>query len=488
VTEAVASEEALPTKLDPRHKVILAVLLISTFVVFLNETILGVALPEIMAQLQIPASTGQWLNTAYMLTMAVIIPITGFLLQRFSTRSVYIAAMALFSIGTLLAAISPDFSILLIARILQASGTAIMMPLMMTTIMVVVPENLRGSIMGVVSIVMSVAPAIGPAVSGLILSFAGWRMLFWVVLPIALVTLIIGSIQISSASEPRKIKLDYLSVVLSALAFSGVIYGLSSFATQAQGTSELSPWLPLGFGAVMLALFLLRQAKLQKSDDALLDLRTFRSREFTMAMLLMAIAMMSMFGTLLLLPIYMQDVLGMAPLATGLFLLPGGLIMGFFGPIVGNLYDKHGARKLLVPGAIAVSSAFWFMTTFTAVTPQYFVLIAHVVLSTGLAFLFTPLFTLSLSSVPPQLYSYASATIGTIQQVAGAAGTAIFVTIYTIVLVGTSSSGTPTTFAMADGMHWAFISGAVLSLLVIVFAALIKQPSSPEVRAHELAH
>jgi len=488
VSDAVANEEALPTKLDPRHKVILAVLLISTFVVFLNETILGVALPEIMAQLQIPASTGQWLNTAYMLTMAVIIPITGFLLQRFSTRSVYIAAMTLFSIGTLLAAISPDFSILLIARILQASGTAIMMPLMMTTIMVVVPENLRGSIMGVVSIVMSVAPAIGPAVSGLILSFAGWRMLFWVVLPIALVTLVIGSIQISSASEPRKIKLDYLSVVLSALAFSGLIYGLSSFATQAQGTSELSPWLPLGFGAVMLALFLLRQAKLQKSDDALLDLRTFRSREFTMAMLLMAIAMMSMFGTLLLLPIYMQDVLGMAPLATGLFLLPGGLIMGFFGPIVGNLYDKHGARKLLVPGAIAVSSAFWFMTTFNAVTPQYFVLIAHVVLSTGLAFLFTPLFTLSLSSVPPQLYSYASATIGTIQQVAGAAGTAIFVTIYTIVLVGASSAGTPTTFAMADGMHWAFLSGAVLSLLVIVFAALIKQPSSPEVRAHELAH
>jgi len=478
-----------PVRLDPRNKVVLTVLLISTFVVFLNETILGVALPQIMAHLHITPSTGQWLSTSYMLVMAIVIPTTGFMLQRFSLRRAYILAMSLFTVGTLIGALAPDFSILLLARIVQASGTAIMMPLLMTNVMELVPEAIRGKIMGTISIVMSVAPAIGPAVSGLILSVLDWRWLFWLMLPIAAVTLLIGTMRISSINVPKKIRVDALSVVLSALGFSGLVYGLSSFADAARGTSVVSPYIPLLAGIVFFTLFVWRQLVLQRQDRALLDLRPFRSSEFTIAIVLMAVFMMSLFGVVILIPIYAQNVLGVTALTTGLFLLPGGLLMGFMGPFVGRLYDRFGARALIVPGAVVVALSLWGMVLFNATTWPGWILVDNVTLSLGLAFIFTPLFTVSMSSVPPQLYSHGSATIGTVQQLAGAAGTALFVTVMTIVASATSGGQAnfqPTTDQLAHGMQAAFLCGAILSTLALIPAAMIRQAASSETIAEEL--
>ena len=485
---STAESSTVSDKLDPRHKVILGVIMVSTFVVFLNETALGVALPQIMEQLNIQPSTGQWLNTAYMLTMAVIIPTTGFLLQRFSTKPMYIAAMSFFTAGTLVAALSQDFLVLLIGRILQASGTAIMMPLLMTTVMVLVPEHLRGRINGNISLVLSAAPALGPAFSGLVLSVLDWRWLFWIMLPIGVVTLVIGTIRISNSQEPRKIPIDVASVILSAFAFSGLIYGLSSFADAARGVETLSPWIPLGIGVLFFALFLNRQSRLQKTDSALLDLRTFRSRAFTEAMGIMGIGMLILFGSGILIPIYMQNVLGVQPLTTGLMMLPGGLAMGLLGPVVGRMYDKHGPQRLLIPGSIAVSVAFWTMTTFGTQTSIWFVFASYSLLSIGLAFLFTPLFALSLSSVPPQLYSYASATIGTLQQLAGAAGTALFGTVMTIISAGLRSGGASDVEALAGGMRSAFLIGAIASLGLIAISIILKRPASTEEMARELQH
>jgi DHA2 family lincomycin resistance protein-like MFS transporter len=485
---STAESTTVSDKLDPRHKVILGVIMVSTFVVFLNETALGVALPQIMEQLKIQPSTGQWLNTAYMLTMAVIIPTTGFLLQRFSTKPMYIAAMSFFTTGTLVAALSQDFFVLLVGRILQAMGTAIMMPLLMTTVMVLVPEHLRGRINGNISLVLSAAPALGPAFSGLVLSVLDWRWLFWIMLPIGVVTLVIGTIRISNSQEPRKIPIDVASVILSAFAFSGLIYGLSSFADAARGVATLSPWIPLGIGVVFFALFLNRQSRLQKTDSALLDLRTFRSRAFTEAMGIMGIGMLILFGSGILIPIYMQNVLGVQPLTTGLMMLPGGLAMGLLGPVVGRMYDKHGPQRLLIPGSIAVSVAFWTMTTLGTETSIWFVFASYSLLSIGLAFLFTPLFALSLSSVPPQLYSYASATIGTLQQLAGAAGTALFVTVMTIISAGLRSGGASNVEALAGGMRSAFLIGAIASLGLIAISIILKRPASTEEMARELQH
>lgn len=473
------SDATISDRLDPRHKVILTVLVISTFVVFLNETVLGVALPQIMAQLQISASTGQWLSTAFMLTNAVVIPVTGFLLRRFSTRANYLWAMAIFSAGTLLAALAPDFTVLLMARILQAFGTAIMMPLLMTTLMTLVPEHLRGRVMGTMTIVMSAAPALGPPVAGLVLSVADWRWLFWLVLPIALLALLIGGLRITNAGEPQRLTLDVLSLLLAAPAFSGLVYGLSAFGQAAQEAAPVSPWYPLAAGALLLGGFILRQRQLQKTDNALLDLRTFQHHAFKMAIVLMGLMMMGMFGCIILLPLYMQGVLSMTPLQTGLFMLPGGIIMGFSGPWVGKLYDRYGARKLVIPGAFVASAGFWLMAAFGMTTPTYLVMVAHIILLLGLSFLFTPLFTQAMAAVPPHLYAHASATLGTVQQIAGAAGTALFVTLYTNRLVAANHAGLTGPAAMVGGIHLAFLVGAGLSLVVIALTMRVRSQAPP---------
>lgn len=460
-----------------RNKLVIGLLLVSAFVVILNETIMGVALPHLMSDLAISASLAQWLTTAFMLTMAVVIPVTGYLLQRLNTRPVFILAMTLFSAGTLISALSPGFYMLVFGRIVQASGTAIMMPLLMTTIMHLVPPQSRGKTMGNISIVISVAPAIGPTISGLILSALDWRWLFLLVLPIALAALALGAWKIKNVTEPTNAPIDVLSVPLAAAGFGSFVYGLSGLGEAALHPPVVSPWIPLLAGAVVIAIFILRQLQLQKQDRALLDMRTLTITAFTIPTVMMAILMMSMFGVFILLPIYLQNVLGLTTLQTGLLLLPGGLIMGLCAPTVGRLFDRYGPMPLVVPGAILFSALMWSLTLIEQDTSVWMLLVAHIVLSIGLALMFTPLFTASLGALPPNLYSHGSAVIGTTQQVAGAAGTALFVAIMTMTGPPASSGGGDVIAATTDGIRAAFLCGAFISIAALITAFFIKKPA-----------
>ncbi|CAN7645148.1 DHA2 family efflux MFS transporter permease subunit [Rhizobium sp. LjRoot254] len=461
-----------------RNKLVIGLLLVSAFVVILNETIMGVALPHLMADLKISASMAQWLTTAFMLTMAVVIPVTGYLLQRLDTRPVFILAMTLFSAGTLISALSPGFAMLVVGRIVQASGTAIMMPLLMTTIMHLVPPQSRGKTMGNISIVISVAPAIGPTIAGLILSALDWRWLFLLVLPIALAALALGAWKIKNVTEPMKAPIDLLSIPLSAIGFGSFVYGLSGLGDAAIHPPVVSPWLPLGLGAAVIAVFILRQLHLQKQDRALLDMRTLTIPAFTIPAVMMAILMMSMFGVFILLPIYLQNVLGLTTLQTGLLLLPGGLIMGLCAPSVGSLFDRYGPMPLVVPGAILFSALMWGLTFIQQDTSFWLLLVAHIVLSIGLALMFTPLFTASLGALPPNLYSHGSAMIGTTQQVAGAAGTALFVAIMTMSGSSAELAGSGALAATTAGIRAAFLCGAIISIAAVATAFFIKKPAA----------
>ncbi|MFL5009291.1 DHA2 family efflux MFS transporter permease subunit [Rhizobium sp.] len=460
-----------------RNKLVIGLLLVSAFVVILNETIMGVALPHLMADLKISASLAQWLTTAFMLTMAVVIPVTGYLLQRLNTRHVFILAMSLFSVGTLISALSPGFVVLVLGRIVQASGTAIMMPLLMTTIMHLVPPQSRGKTMGNISIVISVAPAIGPTISGLILSALDWRWLFLLVLPIALAALALGAWKMRNVTEPTEAPIDILSIPLSAIGFGSFVYGLSRLGEAALRPPIISPWLPLAVGAVVIAAFVARQLQLQRRDRALLDMRTLMIRAFTIPAVMMAVLMMSMFGVFILLPIYLQNVLGLTTLQTGLLLLPGGLIMGLCAPTVGSLFDRYGPVLLVVPGAILFSALMWALTFIQQDTSFWLLLVAHIILSIGLALMFTPLFTASLGSLPPKLYSHGSAMIGTTQQVAGAAGTALFVAIMTMTGSNASLAGADAAAATTDGIRAAFLCGAIISVASVIIAFFVRKPA-----------
>ncbi|MDX2008085.1 MAG: MDR family MFS transporter [Meiothermus sp.] len=461
-----------------RDRGVILTLLIAAFVVILNETIMNVALPRLMTELKVGATTVQWLATAFMLTMAVVIPTTGFILQRFSTRQVFLAAMGLFCLGTLIAGAATGFEVLLLGRVVQASGTALMLPLLITTILNLVPPEGRGATMGRVSIVISVAPAIGPTLSGLILEALSWRFMFLLVLPVALAVLAYGAARLTNVGEARSQRLDLPSVLLSLPGFGGLVYGFSK-AGEPGGWGNPAALAALVVAGLCLTLFVWRQLGLQRRDAALLDLRVFGHGAFALSTALMVVAMMSLFGGAILLPIYLQNIRSLGSLETGLLLLPGGLLMGLAAPTVGRLFDRHGPLPLSVPGAALLVISLGGFATVTASTPVALLLALHLVFSLGLALLFTPVMTSGLNALPGPLYPHGSAVMSTLQMVAGAVGTALLVTVMTA-RVAAERSADPA-LAQVAGLHAAFAVAAGIGAVALVLSLFLRRAS----RAHD---
>jgi DHA2 family lincomycin resistance protein-like MFS transporter len=332
-----------------------------------------------------------------------------------------------------------------------------------------VPQERRGAMMGTITVVIAVAPAIGPTISGVILTALGWRWMFWIVLPIALIALAAGVRWLRVVAETRRIPLDVLSVILSALAFGGLVFGLSSVGEAARGEALVNPWIPTAVGAVAMVVFVLRQLRLQREGRALLDLRPLGFRPFAVAILLVVLSMMSLFGALILLPLYLQDVLEVSAFVTGLAVLPGGLVMGLLGPVVGRLYDRIGARPLVVPGAVVLALALWAFTTLGASSPLWMIIGMHVVLVVGLSLMLTPLITDALGRLPGDLDSHGSAILATLQQVAGAAGTALFITVMSL---ASADAATGTDVA---GARAAFLCAAVIATVALPLTLLISR-------------
>ncbi|TQL67456.1 DHA2 family lincomycin resistance protein-like MFS transporter [Nocardioides albertanoniae] len=451
-----------------RTPAVITLLVLATFVVILNETIMLNAIPNLMRSFGVTEHAAQWVSTAFMLTMASVIPVTGWFLQRVTTRAAYATAMGVFIAGTLVSALAPVFGVLLAGRVIQAAGTAIMMPLLMTTLMTVVEESDRGRVMGNMSMAISVAPALGPTVSGLILQFGSWRLLFVLVLPIAVAVTWSGLRRLENVGETSESSVDWASVVVAALGFGSLVYGLSRFAEGEVGL----PLVIAGVGALLIVGFVLRQLHLQRSGTPLLDLRALKHATFAKALVLMAIAFLAMMGSMILLPLYLQTVRGLSPLYTGLLVMPGGLAMGLLGPTVGRIFDAYGGRVLMIPGSIGIVVTLAGLSQISMTTPYWVVLALHMVLMVSLASAFTPVFTLGLGSLPTHLYSHGSSILGTLQQVAAAFGTALSVTVMSV----RSEQVVDTVGAVAaqvSGLQAAFLVSAVLALVVVVMAVLL---------------
>ncbi|MFI9048158.1 MDR family MFS transporter [Streptomyces sp. NPDC053427] len=456
-----------------RTPTVVRLLVLATFVVILNETIMINAIPRLMDALRITEQAAQWVSTAFMLTMAVVIPITGWFLQRVTTRQAYAIAMGVFLAGTALSAAAPSFEVLLLGRIVQASGTAVMMPLLMTTLMIVVPEHDRGRVMGNVTLAISVAPALGPAVSGLILQVGSWRMLFVVVLPIAALVTLFGLRSMENIGEPQVSSIDWLSVGMAAFGFGGLVYGLSLFGDSG---SDGNVGLGIDIGIVLagvaaITLFVIRQRKLQRTGAPLMDLRTLGHRTYSLSLILMSVGFMAMLGAMILLPLYLQNLRGLSPLETGLLVMPGGLGMGLLGPIVGKAFDRYGSRPLVLPGSIGMVLALGGFTQVSMTMPYWQVLGLHALLMVSLAATFTPVFTLGMGGLPPHLYSHGSSMLGTMQQVAAAFGTALVVTVMSARTSHLVADGVAAGLARVSGMKLAFGVTAALALVTIVVAA-----------------
>ncbi|QNE29760.1 multidrug efflux MFS transporter [Streptomyces sp. INR7] len=471
---------ATPTLSPARVTAVLRILVLSTFVVLLNETIMVNAIPRLMRDFDVTAAAAGWLSTAFMLTMAVVIPVTGWFLQRVTTRTAFGLAMALFLAGTTLAAAAPAFPVLLAARVIQASGTAVMMPLLMTTLMTLVPSHDRGRVMGNITLVISVAPALGPAVSGVLLQLGSWRLLFLAVLPIAGAMAVFGRRNLINIGEPQAAPIDWMSVPLAAAGFGALVYGLSGLGAENAAQAPVPPEATTVAGAVLVGLFVWRQLALQRSSTPLLDLRTLTFRHFSVALGLMCLSFMALMGAFILLPIYLQEVCGLTSLQTGLLLIPGGMTMGLLGPQVGKLYDRLGAPRLVVPGAVVTALCLGLFAFTAEETSPWLVLALHVALSAGMAFVFTPVFTSGLAVLPPHLYPHGSAILGSLQQVAAAAGTALVISVMSGHAATAAAGGADATGALAVGIQWGFGVGAALGVLAVLVALLIRTPPAPQ--------
>ena len=468
---------------------IIAILFTGAFVAIFNQTLLNIALPEIMADLKIEAPTAQWLVTGYMLVNGILIPASAYFIQRYSNRAIFILAMSLFSAGTLLAAIAPVFGVLLAARMIQASGSALMMPLLMNVMLAAFPVEKRGSAMGVFGLVMVVAPAIGPTLSGFIVENYSWRTLFFIVLPIALIPLSLGIFKLKNLTfQNRELSLDKMSLVLSSLGFGGVLYGFSSAGTMDWDNPFV--YGSIAVGIVSLVVFILRQLKL---DEPLLEFKIYKYPMFALSSVISVALSMSMFSAMILMPIYIQTIKGISPIESGLLMLPGALVMGIMSPVTGRLFDRFGAKVLAIPGLAIVVITTYLFSQLSLDTSYLQIMAIYTARMFGISMVMMPVMTTGLNTLPMKSYPHGTAVNNTLQQVSGAIGSAFLITLMNtrtesagreLAASGAAPESIVNT-AMLEGINFSFFVSTFIALVALVLAFFIKKPVSEATEAEK---
>lgn len=407
----------------PRIPIIFAMVL-GAFVAILNQTLLNVALPVMMVDMEMSANAAQSLTTIFMLVNGILIPITAFLMEKFTTRQLFLTAMSLFALGTLLCGLAFSFPTLLAGRVVQAAGAGIMMPLLMNVILSLFPVEKRGSAMGMIGLAMMFAPAIGPTLSGIVVQNFSWRVLFFIVLPIAIIDIILAYFLLRNVTRLTYPKVDVKSIILSTFAFGGLLYGFSSAG--ASGWTDPMVLGPLAVGAVIMFFFVTRQLRMKKP---MLEFRVFRYNMFTLTTIISVIITMSMFAAMILIPIYLQNIRGFSPLESGLLLLPGAIISAFMSPVTGWLFDRIGARPLALVGLAITAGTTFMFAHLTDETGYYFMMFAYSARMVGISMIMMPIMTAGLNQLPKRLYSHGTAMSNTLRQMSGSIGTAFLVTV-----------------------------------------------------------
>ncbi|WP_083511539.1 DHA2 family efflux MFS transporter permease subunit [Alicyclobacillus acidiphilus] len=428
-TAALSAQTNLPpAEESPQaHRLpIMITLVFGMFIAILNQTLLNVALPHLMSSFNVTADTVQWLTTAYMLTNGVLIPITAFLMGTFSTRQLFISAMSCFTIGTFICSIAPTFSIMVIGRVVQAAGSAIMIPLVMTVILELFPIEQRGRAMGTMAIAMFFAPAIGPTLSGWMIMHWSWRLLFDVVIPLGVIDVLLGVFLLRNVSKPARPKFEGTGMVLSLVAFFCLLYALSEAGSKGWGDTAVR--LSLIIGAVFLVLFVIRELTCK---EPMLNLRVFRYGMFSLTTVIGALINMSMYGGMILTPIYMQNIRGFSALQSGVVMLPGAILMGLMSPISGALFDKLGARPLALVGlGITIGSTYEF-TLLNDSTTYGHIMLLYTIRMLGMSLLMMTVQTAGMNQLPRELYRHGTSASNTARTIASSIGTAILVTVMT---------------------------------------------------------
>ncbi|RXJ02534.1 DHA2 family efflux MFS transporter permease subunit [Anaerobacillus alkaliphilus] len=473
---------------------ILAVLMVGAFIAFLNNTLLNIALPAIMADFHVEAPTVQWLTTGYMLINGILIPATAFLIQKYSVRRLFIVAMGLFTLGTILAGAAHIFPLLLMGRMTQASGSAILMPLLMNVMLVSFPVEKRGTAMGFFGLIMMGAPAIGPTLSGWIVEHYDWRMLFHFLTPIAIAVFIGGLLLLKDKKEKSDIRLDIYSLLLSSVGFGSLLYGFSSAGNK--GWESPLVYGTIIIGAVSLVVFILRQ---KKQEKPMLNFGVFKYPMYALSITISMVIAMALFSGMILTPIYVQTLRGISPMDAGLLMLPGALIMAVMSPITGRLFDKFGGRVLAIMGLAIITITSYYFSQLTFETTYMHLIVLYSIRMFGMSMVMMPVSTNGLNQLPRSFYPHGTAMNNTMQQMSGAIGTALLITVmsnrtqtHATELASTLAPNATTPEAMAEfnqqimmmamleGINDAFFVTVFISAVALVLAVFIKRAKQAE--------
>lgn len=471
----------------------IAILFFGAFVAFLNNTLLNVALPTIMAEFEVKPAVVQWLTNGYMLVNGIMIPASAFFIQKFTNRKLFLTAMSLFTLGTALAAFAPHFGVLIAGRMIQASGAGIMMPLLMNVMLAAFPVERRGAAMGVFGLVIMAAPAIGPTLSGWVVEHYSWRTLFEIILPFAALALILGSFKLKNITPNRDIKVDIFSLILSSIGFGALLYGFSSAGDKGWGALEVYGTIIIG--TVAIVAFVIRQLRM---EDPMLEFRIYKYPMFALSSVIMVVVSASMFSGMILTPIYVQTVRGISPFHAGLLMLPGAILMAIMSPITGRLFDKYGARVLATIGlAITVVTTYLFHEL-TVDTGFYHIMLLYTVRMLGMSLVMMPVMTNGLNQLPMSANPHGTAMNNTLQQISGAIGTAVLVTVMnsrmetkgTELAEAAAASGKslqdPQVMnelaqqATLGGITFAFLVSTFIAAIALVLALFMKRVTPPK--------
>lgn len=454
---------------------IMAALFVAGFVGLFSETALNIALRELGHIFNADPTTIQWLATGYFLTLGILVPVTGILMQKFTTRQMFLTSALLSIIGTVLAASAPIFSVLLVGRIIQAAGLAICLPLTQNVIFTIFPPNRRGAAMGLMGLVMLAGPTLGPTLAGLILETLSWHWIFLATLPFLLFSLIFGMMYLPNLNEPRSIAIDAFSIVLSTIGFGGIVYGVS--VSGVSGWSSTSVLGSILIGVLALLIFAVRQTRM---EQPVLNLKAFTYPLFVIGILMSFITFFNMLSMLVILPMYMQTALLIGAFATGLVLLPGSLLNCIMAPVIGKLFDRVGPRTLIIPGAILVAAGYFFYAQYGTETALWMVVTTHIFMMLGIGLVLPSVLTNTLNALPKQYYPDGIALTQTVQQIAGAIGIAIMVSVYTAKQNSILGTNSDLPHAAAAGTSLVLKISLILALANLLLSLFLKKPQSFE--------
>lgn len=432
-------------------------------------TALTTALPSMIQDFNISVTTGQWLTSGYSLAMGIMMPLTAFLINRFPTRKLYLTAIIGFIVGLVLSVIAPNFPILMCGRVLQACGNGILTSMAQVIILTIYPDEKKGTAMGWYGLSVGAAPVIAPTLAGLLVDSMGWQMIFYIAIAIMIISLVFAICVFDNVLDTAQKKFDVLSFIVSAFAFGGITLGIGNLGTYPFVSVQVLFLLAIGVAAA--AIFVYRQLHL---EEPFLEIRILANKEYTLSVIGSMLLYLVMMGSSIILPLYVQSIMGYSATISGLVALPGSLVMAIISPFAGKIYDKLGMKVLFLAGALCMLLSNMGMIFINMQTPIWLAAVFNVIRCVSIGCLLMPLITWGTKYISSSSTAHATALLTSLRTISGAIGSAMFVAIMTA--VANNSSASYGSNAQIHGLNVTFIAMSLVSTILLLIAVFgVKQ-------------